>query len=582
MVTKVVDTETYQVKYRIIQKNGEIVEQEEEFGFGRLITPRLDVSKSNHHIKDFRDFGKFGLVPLLLNDRDKEMGEVFEALCDVLTSSYKSVLRHHDGELYFAWNNGTNTACILSVEIIQFLSAPRHWWKVCCYYCGNNKHDTTHNAAPHCAPKGDSTGHWIWFFCTTIRKSIIERASYNANFRRQLISPLGSGRDVNHYCDRCWREILEDEYYFECTNRLHILCLMCFRNIVAEYHTMHALLPSLLNDRLNDDCIFEIISFVKGYNFFYQLIFINKKKGKLKEEGGKKKLKIYWQDYYPSREAAIAIFVSYIALLVPTTYILYKIILYSFFSDRLTYPVVQLSKDVKKAETEPKKIADEYERQSTPISPQSVDPVTWEEAVKAHGYTIVQRKVDAPDRATAYTIVLCCSMPFMFLIACLLEDISHLFLNHRIKCSLYLVPSIFTATQRATLYAFYVRRMDQTFKGTVYQFKTRWVVHVFLGAVFLTVFLSTAFYMLYYGLVSHCDTNLSYVAIAPAVITDLFWSACICFLFLSTLILCMLCCLFIYFYVSTCFATNKENKKRNFQSPVLVVQTLHFVHGLFH
>ncbi|ETO18050.1 hypothetical protein RFI_19245 [Reticulomyxa filosa] len=233
-------------KKKTKKKDGMPEETEGTFGYGDVLKPQVQSAKDMR--KALRQLEKIDVTNLLLGGRDERAIKVFECLCKVLCDTYDTVLSAYSEEEEYTLHRGTFTARIISFNVLEFLHTPQFRWKVKCIFCSEIMR------------------------IDTVYKNRITQFRTRNDIQRYIYFGFSA---VITYCDYCRRKIYESEFELKC-HKTHDMCLNCFSAMVQEHCNFHSLLGDLLQTVLNDDCIFEIACFVKGYlvNFFCLSFFL--------------------------------------------------------------------------------------------------------------------------------------------------------------------------------------------------------------------------------------------------------------------------------------------------------------------
>ncbi len=79
------------------------------------------------------------------------------------------------------------------------------------------------------------------------------------------IKPLQLLPDLTGYsCDLCRIEVGWNEFMFHCNCDKHDFCISCIYSLIFQQTEMKQLLYGLLKEFINDDCIYQIVTFCVG------------------------------------------------------------------------------------------------------------------------------------------------------------------------------------------------------------------------------------------------------------------------------------------------------------------------------
>ncbi|ETO31479.1 hypothetical protein RFI_05640 [Reticulomyxa filosa] len=236
-VTKVLDDNMYIVCFSSYTEN-EFVEEEVNLSVEEMMKPPL--LKKNDE-----DLTKPLLYTLFNGSDDMQLERVFEAVNKALLERYLDILQAYDGEEYFEYNSCKNTANMMTLQILPFISMPTYIWKVPCLSCQQTMKDAQ---AKYSVLLVRFTRQWIF-----------ERIHF---YRHGLLyDTLWYGKMA---CVLCSRFVCDNELVFSCSLQRHGLCFECYNAVICYFTSINALLHSLLNQWLNKDCINPIVTFVAG------------------------------------------------------------------------------------------------------------------------------------------------------------------------------------------------------------------------------------------------------------------------------------------------------------------------------
>ncbi|ETO31480.1 hypothetical protein RFI_05641 [Reticulomyxa filosa] len=186
------------------------------------------------------------LLHILFSGSDEtHLEEIFEAINSALHNNYLDILQEYDGEEYFEYNLCKNTANMVTMQILPFISMPTYIWKVPCLSCQQTMKDAQ---AKYSVLLVRFTRQWIFERIHFYRHGLL----YDTTWYGKMA------------CALCFRFVCNNELVFSCSLKRHGLCFECYHGIVEYFTSINALLHSLLNQWLNKDCINPIVTFVAG------------------------------------------------------------------------------------------------------------------------------------------------------------------------------------------------------------------------------------------------------------------------------------------------------------------------------
>ena len=133
---------------------------------------------------------------------------------------------------------------VICYTIVQYLCDPvTQAWNVSCLVCSENR-----------VPRV-----MIWH---NMIDSVIRMANGTQRRDEQYIRVFME-HGMIRFCDVCGQEMHWSDFAYHCSND-HDMCSMCVRKHLMQHEHLVQLLHSIIGALLNDDCIYEIVSYCVG------------------------------------------------------------------------------------------------------------------------------------------------------------------------------------------------------------------------------------------------------------------------------------------------------------------------------
>eukprot|EP01083_Nonionella_stella_P178002 627530_1 len=198
-------------------------------------------TQNAEHVVDITD-RKHMECELILRSNEQNAATMYCELCDVLSTICG--LFYVEDEVY----HGSHMASLISTYICQCLYAPDYTYRFECLFCNTFLF---------------SNNQWEF--------SIAEYAHQIQNGIQ--MTEIQRARDCMGYsCDICRVELSWYEISYHCYGRpRHDFCVSCVHSLLTQQSEMKAYLSQILNGRVTDDCILEIVKFCAGnvQRFYY-------------------------------------------------------------------------------------------------------------------------------------------------------------------------------------------------------------------------------------------------------------------------------------------------------------------------